>query len=68
MSSLKPLEKQKREAEKYIKIKDNLENIEVSLIASDITNIKERYENIKLENSKLKKEQEVNVFLHPEEL
>ena len=26
------------------------------------------YENIKLENSKLKKEQEVNVFLHPEEL
>ena len=68
MSSLKPLEKQKKEAEKYIKIKDNLENIEVSLIASDITNIKERYENIKLENSKLKKEQEVNVFLHPEEL
>ena len=51
MSSLKPLEKQKKEAEKYIKIKDNLENIEVSLIASDITNIKERYENIKLENS-----------------
>ena len=68
MSSLKPLEKQKKEAEKYIKIKDNLENIEVSLIASDITNIKERYENIKLENNKLKKEQEVNVFLHPEEL
>ena len=58
MSSLKPLEKQKKEAEKYIKIKDNLENIEVSLIASDITNIKERYENIKLENNKLKKEQE----------
>lgn len=67
-SSLKPLEKQKKEAEKYLEIKDNLENIEVSLIASDITFLKEKYDSLNSENKLILKEQEANVFLHPEEL
>ena len=67
-SSLKPLEKQKKEAEKYLEIKDNLENIEVSLIASDITFLKEKYDSLNNENKLILKEQEANVFLHPEEL
>ena len=44
------------------------EKYKASFCYSGLLNIKERYENIKLENNKLKKEQEVNVFLHPEEL
>ena len=68
MSSLKPLEKQKKEAEKYLKYKNDLESIEVSLMASDITTFKEKYDSLKLDNIALKKEQEVNVFFHPEEL
>ena len=67
-SSLKPLEKQKKEAEKYLEIKDNLENIEVSLIASDITLLKKKYDSLNNENKLILKEQEANVFLHPEEL
>ena len=67
-SSLKPLEKQKKEAEKYLEIKDNLENIEVSLIASDITFLKKKYDSLNNENKLIIKEQEANVFLHPEEL
>ena len=67
-SSLRPLEKQKKEAEKYLEIKDNLENIEVSLIASDITFLKKKYDSLNNENKLILKEQEANVFLHPEEL
>ena len=67
-SSLRPLEKQKKEAEKYLEIKDNLENIEVSLIASDITFLKKMYDSLNNENKLILKEQEANVFLHPEEL
>ncbi|MGN1379563.1 MAG: AAA family ATPase [Bacilli bacterium] len=62
LTSLKPLEKQKRDAEKYLKIKSNLENIECSLIVNDITKYKNSYDELKNKNEVLAKKQE---FLLP---
>ena len=62
ISTLKPLEKQKKEAEKYLKIKNNLENIECSLIVNDITKYKNCYDKLNNENEVLSKKQE---FLSP---
>lgn len=62
LTSLKPLEKQKKDAEKYLKIKSNLENIECSLIVNDITKYKNSYDELKNKNEVLAKKQE---FLSP---
>ena len=55
LTTLKPLEKQKEDAEKYIKIKKDLENVEISLIASDITSYTNKYDKLKLENEEFQK-------------
>lgn len=68
LSSLEPLEKQKKDAEKYLDIKKNLENIEIALLASDITNYKNEYDKLKIENDVLQKKQEFLVIKNPEEL
>ena len=52
-TTLDPLEKQKNDAKKYIEIKNNLENIEISLIASDITSLTNKSDKLKNENSNL---------------
>ena len=57
-TSLDPLEKQKDDAKKYLDIKDNLENIEISLIVSDITSISDKTDKLKNENSNLTNELE----------
>ncbi|MDD5865698.1 MAG: AAA family ATPase [bacterium] len=62
LTTLKPLEKQKKDAEKYLKIKGNLENIECSLIVNDITKYKNSYDELKNKNEVLTKKQE---FLSP---
>lgn len=62
LTTLKPLEKQKKDAEKYLKIKSNLENIECSLIVNDITKYKNSYDELKNKNEILTKKQE---FLSP---
>ena len=62
LTTLKPLEKQKKDAEKYLKIKSNLENIECSLIVNDITKYKNSYDELKNKNEVLTKKQE---FLSP---
>ena len=62
LTTLKPLEKQKKDAEKYLKIKGNLENIECSLIVNDITKYKNSYDELRNKNEVLTKKQE---FLSP---
>ena len=62
LTTLKPLEKQKKDAEKYLKIKSNLENIECSLIVNDITKYKNSYDELKNKNEVLTKKQQ---FLSP---
>ena len=52
-TSLEPLEEQKNDAKKYLDIKNNLQNIEISLIASDITSITDKSDKLKNENSNL---------------
>ena len=56
LTTLKPLEKQKDDAEKYLKIKEELENIEIALIASDITTISNKYDKLKANNENMQKE------------
>ncbi|MBE6148627.1 MAG: hypothetical protein E7167_03980 [Firmicutes bacterium] len=68
LTTLKPLEKQKDDATKYIKIKKELENVEISLVAHDITNLTTKYEKLKLENSNIQKELELVNIIKPEEL
>ena len=52
-TNLDPLETQKNDAKKYLDIKSNLENIEISLIASDITSITNKSDKLKNENDNL---------------
>ncbi|MBE6155685.1 MAG: hypothetical protein E7164_02885 [Firmicutes bacterium] len=67
-ASLKPLEKQKDDATKYVSIKKELENVEVSLIAYDITALTSKFEKLKKENEIIQKELESLDINKPEEL
>ena len=58
LTTLNPLEKQKEDAEKYLQIKSELENIEISLLASDISSLTNKYDKLKLENNNYQKELE----------
>lgn len=55
-SSVKPLKKQSEVAKKYLALKEELKNIEIALIASDISAINIDYKKIKLEVDTLQKE------------
>ena len=57
-TSLDPLEIQKDNAKRYLKIKNALQNVEISLIASDITNITNKSDKLKNENNNLSLELE----------
>ena len=67
-TTLEPLKTQKEDAEKYLEIKKNLENVEISLLASDITSINEKYEKLKLEQDSLSKEADLMTSTGFEEL
>lgn len=45
--TIEPLEEQSRNAKRYLALKDELKNIEISVIVQDITKINEDYKNIK---------------------
>ncbi len=51
-----PLKEQKEQAEKYLQMKDELEQIEIALIASDIEKVNEEYQNKKDRIETLNKE------------
>lgn len=46
-TNLEPLKKEKEKAKKYISLKEELEETEVALITSDITNINRKYQSAK---------------------
>ena len=54
-STLEPLKEQKEVATKYLEYKKELENIEVSLLASEITSYNEHLENLKNNNEDFQK-------------
>jgi len=54
--SVTPLKKQSEVAKKYLALKEELKNIEIALIASDITSINIDYKKIKAEVEKYEKE------------
>lgn len=54
--SVKPLQKQSEIANKFLKLKEELKNIEIALIASDISKINIDYKKIKSEAEALEKE------------
>ncbi len=54
--SVKPLKKQSEVAKKYLALTEELKNIEIALIASDITKINTEYKKIKTEVQSLEKE------------
>ena len=60
MTTLEPLEKQKKDAEAYLKIKSELENVEISLIATDLTNLTSKFDKLKLDNERINEELEKN--------
>ena len=64
-TTLKPLEKQKEDATKYLEIKKELEQIEVALIASDISSFTSRYEELKIENKNIQFKLENSQVTHP---
>lgn len=64
-TSLEPLEKQKDDALRYLDIKKNLESIEVGLLASDIYEYTNKYEEIKNENMLMQKELSSLNITHP---
>ncbi|MBQ6840758.1 MAG: AAA family ATPase [Bacilli bacterium] len=68
MTTLKPLEKQKDDATKYISIKKELEDVEISLIAHDVTNLTNKYEKLKNENQSIQRELDSLDLAKPEEL
>ena len=65
-TTLKPLEKQKNDATKYIGIKKELENVEISLIAYDVTMLTNKYDKLKQENGNIQKELESLDVTKPE--
>ncbi len=54
--SVKPLEKQSIIAKRYLDLKNELKNIEIALIATDITSINTEYKKLKAEVLSLEKE------------
>lgn len=52
--TVKPLEEQSKVAKKYLEIKDNLENIDIALMVSDITSINSEYQKLKSSSEILK--------------
>ncbi len=59
---VEPLSKQKEKAKEYIEYTDKLKNLEISLLASDITNINYKYEKNKEKLDALNKElEELNI-------
>ncbi len=54
--SVLPLKKQSEVAKKFLGLKDELKNIEIALIASDIASINMKYKKIKTEVASLQKE------------
>lgn len=54
--SLEPLREQKEKASKYLAFKKELEEIEISLLVSDISNINMEYESLKLKKESLEKD------------
>ena len=57
-TTLGPLEKEKKDAENYVKVKSELENVEIALMANDITYLNNKYEKLKNENAIKEKEKE----------
>ncbi|MDD5836429.1 MAG: AAA family ATPase [bacterium] len=53
-SSITPLKEQAQKAKKYNEYKENLTDLEISLIASDIKNINIEYNKLKVKNDELK--------------
>lgn len=53
---VEPLKKEKERALKHIELKEQLESIEIALIADDITNINYKYQDSKAKIEKLEKE------------
>lgn len=68
MTTLKPLEKQKDDAEKYVAVKKDLENVEISLIAHDITSLTNKFDKLKAENASIQKELEEIDIQKPDSL
>lgn len=56
--NLEPLREQKEKANKYLTLKNELEEIEISLLINDITKANDEYETLKLEKENLEKERE----------
>ena len=54
--SVKPLKRQSEIAKKYLKLKEELKNIEIALIASDVSKINIDYKKVKAEVESLEKE------------
>ena len=54
--SVKPLKKQSEVAKKFLNLKEELKNIEIALIASDISSINKEYKKIKTEVEVIKKD------------
>ena len=52
--TVKPLEEQSKVAKKYLEIKNNLENIDIALMVSDITSINSEYQKLKSSSEILK--------------
>lgn len=55
-ANVEPLKKQAEDAKKYLELKEELESIEVSLIASDIKSINDEYASAKKKAEELKSE------------
>ncbi len=55
-TTLEPLRIQSTEAQKYLELKSELENIEIATITAEITEINETYKNLQMDIDKLNKE------------
>lgn len=64
-TTLKPLEEQSILARKYNEYKESLSNLEISLIVSDIKNINEEYQKLKLRSNEISlKVEELNTLIN----
>lgn len=65
--SVKPLEKQSIQAKKFLSFKEELKNMEIALIASDISEINVEYKKIKAEVAALQKEEQDMTSINSED-
>lgn len=65
-TTLKPLEKQKNEAEKYLKVKNELEQIDIALCAEDIKNFTNNLKTLNENNKTLEIEKSQIELIKPE--